>query len=824
MAYAFVNYRKADTGWAAARVHEELVRTFGAGFIDHHSMPPGTRYPNALRAGVKSADALLVLIGAEWLARDADGVRLVDRDRDWVREEIEQALAHGALVVPVLVDGASLPAGADLPNSIAEMGLRQVFRLSRRSAVADLQLLMRGLATQVPALLVGRLIEPSPSPGRSPGGLLRAERETVTYQRSDESLAELLAWADSPPPVGLRLLTGPAGEGKTRVARELCRRLRERGWVAGPAVRTLTGSELRQVGPLALPLLLVLDDAETEAERITELAAAAAAGRAGAPIRLLLLARAAGSWLRPLRRIPDEHVLDLVVDMVEQQLPPLAPDLLTRQTEFRRAAREYAAQLGGDPEAAEPADLASGDYAHALDLHAAALAAASGQDGGRHRNPFAAVLARETAYRDRSAVGLPDPHPDRLDQVVAAATLFGADTEAGATRLLAALPAFASAESDTVRRYLAWVRELYPGPEVLSGLRPQQLAEELIADRTDVIAGCAAVASAGQRRRAIRFLGDAAIRRPDLEAPLVDLIRQDPRALVPVAVEQAGRLPDGSALIAAVADVVTGDPAEGLDLVEAVLDRLPDRSASLGPYAVDLVRLALDRGNPEPERRATLETNLAARLCEVDEWAEAAAAAERAVAARRTLLAAEKARLAAALLNRGLALGRSNDPDGERASTTEALALLREASPAGARALIKALLRQAEGSEHADRISLTREALAVARALPDDAEPLITAALEALGTALPATEPEAQTTLREAVEGFRHLAATAPDPYRGELARALFNLAATAAAGGQREAAQAAAREANRLAATIPGIRAAEVRAATANLLTRLST
>jgi hypothetical protein len=271
-----------------------------------------------------------------------------------------------------------------------------------------------------------------------------------------------------------------------------------------------------------------------------------------------------------------------------------------------------------------------------------------------------------------------------------------------------------------------------------------------------------------------------------------------------------------------VAAVVADNPTGGLDLVDAVLDRLPDRSASLGPYAVDLVRLALDRGGLDPERCATLETNLAARLCEVHEWAEAAAAAERAVAARRALLAAEEARLAAALLNRGLALGRLGDPDGERASTTEALALLRGAGPAGARALVKALLRQAEGSGHADRVDLTREALAAARALPEDAEPLIAAALEALDTALPATAPEAQAVLREAVDGYRHLAATTPDPYRGELARTLFKLATTAAASDQPEAARAVALEAARLAGTIPGTRAAHLRLAAVDLLARL--
>lgn len=821
----FVNYRTADNGWAAARVHEALEHTFGRGFLDVRSMPPGSRYPDELRAGIESADVLLVLIGSDWLAAGDDGVRLVDRERDWVREEIEQALARDILIVPVLLDDANLPEPLALPKSIREVIRRQATRLTRRDAGGDLRSLLGRLAQQVPSLLLGRLLEPLPTPGRSPGGLLGAEWETVPFQRADDALDRLLSWVDSPAPVAMRLLTGPAGGGKTRLALELCHRRRRLGWVAGPVARTLTGPVLEHVMGLGVPLLLMVDEAETRIDSILDLAVTAA-GSAGGPVRLLLIARSAGLWLRPLSRCTDERVLDLMEDMAEESLPALAPDLATRRAEFRRAVQAYAVRFDRTPEATEPADLGTDLYEQVLELHAAALVAVTADDGRPLRgNPLRALLARETTYQESTAAGLPDPHAGRLDQVVAAATLFGAETDDAARRLLAAVPALADAGTETVRRYATWVRDLYPGPRILEGLRPRPLAEEVVTAHVEVLRTCVAVATPDQLRHAVRFLGGAATRHPDLGGPLTDLIRMDAPTRVPVAVEEAVRLPDGSALLRAVTAVLADDPAGGLDLVDAVLDRLPDRSASLGRYAVEVVRLALSRDAVSAERRAYLEDTLAARLCEVRDWDEAAAAGERAVAGRRALVAGEETRLAAALSNLALARRQQGDADGEQAAAAESVELLRSAGRPGTRALVKALFRLAEASpDRAARVDHTREALAVARGLAPDGDPLVPAALEALGTALPPNDLEASILLEDAVKAYRQLAVTTPDPYRAELARALVNLASRVGARGDLGEARTAATEAARLTRSRGDARTAQIHSAALDLLNQLGT
>ena len=61
---------------------------------------------------------LLAVIGPHWLAAGQDGQRRLDDPADFVRLEIEAALARGVRVIPVLVDGAQLPRPEQLPASL----------------------------------------------------------------------------------------------------------------------------------------------------------------------------------------------------------------------------------------------------------------------------------------------------------------------------------------------------------------------------------------------------------------------------------------------------------------------------------------------------------------------------------------------------------------------------------------------------------------------------------------------------------------------------------------------------------------------------------
>ena len=92
---------------------------------------------------------MLVVVGPHWLAAtDAQGRRRLDDPGDFVRLEIELALAGGVAVVPVLVEGAKMPAAAELPPSLAAFARCQAVELSDQRWRFDVETLIASLQSR----------------------------------------------------------------------------------------------------------------------------------------------------------------------------------------------------------------------------------------------------------------------------------------------------------------------------------------------------------------------------------------------------------------------------------------------------------------------------------------------------------------------------------------------------------------------------------------------------------------------------------------------------------------------------------------------------
>jgi tetratricopeptide (TPR) repeat protein len=358
--------------------------------------------------------------------------------------------------------------------------------------------------------------------------LLRPDIALVEFFGRDQELRDLLAWCDGPADRAAWLITGPGGQGKTRLALQLCSELTAtKAWAttlfngAGDpaAVRDLC----RRAACTGRPLLLVADyAAEYGAAAFAELVTALTGDARLPRWRLLLLARNNGDWWEPhssggsaagVRSQLTRHGVE--VPSAELALAPLVPDPLARETavsrilaQLRPAVAAFAARhdLTVAYQPAAP-DLSGADLGSALMLHVAAIVSllpVAGQPLNPTDQPSASDLInrlldlereRHWLYEDPATQRLYQPTQDAfgdlargdcaiVETAVATATLVGAPT------LWAAVQTVARAleiDQPRARNIARWLHDLYPpsGASAETGwlppLQPDRLGEELVA-------------------------------------------------------------------------------------------------------------------------------------------------------------------------------------------------------------------------------------------------------------------------------------------------------------------------------------------------------
>jgi CHASE2 domain-containing sensor protein len=142
----FVSYRRDEATWPARILSDELARRFGSErvFMDYDSIDAGQTWTARIEAAIKGASVVLVLMGPRWTDASApDGTRRLDDPGDWVRLEVEAALANeDTAVVPVLLDGAVMPAPERLPASLAGLTQRNAVTLTAARWNTDIDVIL----------------------------------------------------------------------------------------------------------------------------------------------------------------------------------------------------------------------------------------------------------------------------------------------------------------------------------------------------------------------------------------------------------------------------------------------------------------------------------------------------------------------------------------------------------------------------------------------------------------------------------------------------------------------------------------------------------
>ena len=118
----FVSCRRADTAHLAGRIYDHLEDAFGRDevFFDIEAIPPGVDFKSYIDTRMRQSAVVLALIGPNWLRQPTVMQRMLGRGTgpDHVVMEIDIAMRNGVPVIPVLVDGATMPTDPGLPPSI----------------------------------------------------------------------------------------------------------------------------------------------------------------------------------------------------------------------------------------------------------------------------------------------------------------------------------------------------------------------------------------------------------------------------------------------------------------------------------------------------------------------------------------------------------------------------------------------------------------------------------------------------------------------------------------------------------------------------------
>lgn len=162
----FINYRRGDEPGFTQALLGRLEQAFPAErlFIDVDNIPPGEDFVRMLESQVAQCDAMLTVIGNNWLdATDEHGGRRLDDPHDFVRIEIESALKQGKRVIPVLVHQARMPHPEELPEAIRPLSQRNAVRLTHERFRADVQGLVKALQGAIDEMASRRTAAIGPS-------------------------------------------------------------------------------------------------------------------------------------------------------------------------------------------------------------------------------------------------------------------------------------------------------------------------------------------------------------------------------------------------------------------------------------------------------------------------------------------------------------------------------------------------------------------------------------------------------------------------------------------------------------------------------------
>jgi hypothetical protein len=409
----------------------------------------------------------------------------------------------------------------------------------------------------------GDLFEATVAAVTSAAQLTLANSFTVRFRDRSSILADLAHWCSSPDEPPITIVTGAAGEGKSRLAAEVIAERQAAGWYAGFLSRTVSDDNLETaLAPRAMPVLIVVDQAETRPDQIETLLLAALTGYGRTQLKILLVARSRGQWWNNLRRLPGlTGTLDRTAANALEPLEPTGPG---RAAAFEQALIDYAGALRAiEPQvdwsalvvqAVRP-DFDDASLGCVAVLHSEALRAlcdTAGAHGAAVRGSVQAAQVRyERRYIELAAVAaeISFNTPAVLDDCLATVALLGANNVAEARNAVQIVFDLDERDFELIRQLASWLHDLYPGHgnDYWGPVGPRAVAEHVIVEsRAEIVAALLPKASAAQTRRALTFLANLGASEAQVRAVVLRTLAENPR-IAGVAAEVATTLTAGAA-------------------------------------------------------------------------------------------------------------------------------------------------------------------------------------------------------------------------------------------------------------------------------------
>ncbi|MFF0496463.1 tetratricopeptide repeat protein [Nocardia aobensis] len=473
----------------------------------------------------------------------------------------------------------------------------------------------------------------------TPATLLTARRAIVSFRGRGELLSRLHTWTEQPD-LGVWLLHGPGGQGKTRVAHCLGETLSDQEWAVLWLDPSANAEQMRILSQVSGKLLVIVDYAETRPGQVASLFNELGRRPSNQPVKILLLARTEGAWWHQLG-MGGDTVAEIRDAALKHSLPPLDRTPEDRRETYTAAVSDFArvlpllrwqddvrdwpaiaAEVVAAPPEFRQETTALGMHMHALiDLLDAASVTSCDRErpntvGSSQGRPLEdRILDHERSYWMSSARArdlVPHLGIETLTDIVTATAVLAPVDIQSLEDALQHIPDLADQPRIMTGRIRDWLMSLYPGQSLgrFGGLAPDRIAEQLVRNSiTDLTRPCliealAATAELPQAEHLLTVCARA-VAHSSLTAEaghqLTRWCLQHPDRLLPAAIWVATQVEEPGPLLAALEQIVEA-PSADVSTLMRLSDTIPEDTQVLAAVAVALCEAVVARLQPSQDQ------------------------------------------------------------------------------------------------------------------------------------------------------------------------------------------------------------------------------